>query len=563
MKRIHKTFNTLKSLVLFTMLVSGIMLFSCNDDYLDITPKDSFTEAAVFEDPALLEAFVNYAYRMTPHGFAEKGSILPVATLSDESHSKGNIATLGPILAGNIRPDYMHALDVWTGDGQSLSSRNLRSYWVPIKHCNEFMAKVGDSGIDEDLLSRLTGEIKALRAYAYFRLASYYGGVPLFTEPFTLDNWQVPRASYDDVIDFVLKELDEAIELLPLEYTGNNIGRINKGAAMAIKARVLLFYASPLNNPQNIQSRWQDAANAAKAVIDLNKYDLYPDYQEIFLEKTGYHSEIIWARQFNHIIQPEVYLERRIFPNSWLGHGHAPPIQNLVDDYEMTNGRKIDDPESGYNPQNPYVDRDPRFYATILYDGAPFKGRTLETFIPGGLDSFESPISSWNASETGYNMRKFIDEAVDDIGSGNTNAPWIYIRYAEVLLNYAEAMFNLGQEDVSREYINKIRSRESVDMPPVSESGQELWERLVNERRIELVFEEHRFFDVRRWKIATEVFSIDHTRVQIQKNPTTGQKTYTYLNHVPTNFEEHHYLAPIPLSEIEKNPLLEQNPGYN
>jgi hypothetical protein len=565
MKKIYRHLFDRKNLILISVLFisSMFILVSCDKNFLDITPKDSFTEAAVFEDPALLEAFVNYTYRLTPHGYQEMGGLLPLATLVDEAHSKGNVATLGPILAGNIRPDNMHALDVWTGAGQSLSSRNYRSYWTPIKQCNEFMSKVADSKLDQELLTRYTGEIKMLRAYSYFQLINHFGGVPLFTKPFTLDDWQVPRNSYDEVMEFVLDELDDAIDMLPLSYDGKNLYRLTKGAAMALKARALLYYASPLNNPSNDQARWQAAADAAKAVIDLDLYELYPDYEGIFLEKTGYHPEIIWARQFIHIIEPQVYLERRLFPNGWLGHGHTPPIQNLVDDYEMTNGKKINDPDSGYDPQNPYVDRDPRFYATILFDGAPFKDRTLETFTPGGLDSFESPISSWNASETGYNMRKFIDEDVDDIGSGNTNAPWIYIRYAEVLLNYAEAMYNTGDEDVCREYINKIRNRPGVEMPPVTESGEALWDRLVNERRIELVFEEHRFFDVRRWKIAKEVLSIDHTRMSINKDTETGEKTYTVLQHVPCNFEEHHYRSPIPLEEIEKNPLLEQNPGYN
>src|SRR5690606_28859952 len=145
---------------------------------------------------------------------------------------------------------------------------------------------------------------------------------------------------------------------------------------------------------------------------------------------------------------------------------------------------------------------------------------------------------------------------------GNSNAPWIYIRYAEILLNYAEAMYALGNEEVAREYINRVRSRPGVGMPPVTESGEELWDRLVNERRIELVFEEHRFFDVRRWQIAEDVLSIDHRRMSIHKDPVSGKKTYTVLEHIPANFEEHHYLAPIPLEEIQKNPLLEQNPGY-
>jgi len=333
MKRINIISFKAKRLILISALFAGLLFtfVSCQKDFLDIQPKNSLTEAAVFEDPALLESFVNYTYRMTPHGFAEVGGILPLATMVDEAHSKGNVASVGQILAGNARPDYMHALNVWTGG--NLNNRNYKSYWTPIKQCNEFLDKVSESeNIDHSLLTRMTGEIKALRAYAYFRLISHYGGVPLATKPFSVDDWQIPRSSYDDVMSFILSELDEAIDMLPLSYSGNNVGRITKGAAMAIKARALLYYASPLNNQGNDLSRWQAAADAAKAVIDLNVYELYPDYQAIFQEKTGYHSEIIWARQFIHILRREVYIERRLFANGWRGHGHAPPIQNLVDD---------------------------------------------------------------------------------------------------------------------------------------------------------------------------------------------------------------------------------------
>src|SRR5690625_936116 len=542
------------------VIIPAIILLTVScQDVLNVSPKDSFTEDAVFDDPALMEAFVNFTYRMTPHGFQEDGGVLPLATLVDEAHSKGNIATLGPILLGNARPDFLHALDVWTTG--NLNDRNHKSYWVPIKQANEFLTKSVDYDSDLEMQRRLTGEVKALRAYAYFRLISHFGGVPLVTEPFELDDWQVPRDSYGDVMNFVISELDEAIEMLPLEYSAENEGKLTKGAAMAIKARALLYAASPLNNPSNDMQKWQAAADAAKAVIDLQQYELYPDYKTLFMEESGFNSEVIWGRPFNHIQEAQVFLERRLFPNGWAGHGHAPPIHNLVDDYETLNGLlPEDDPE--YDPQNPYVNRDPRFYASILYDGAPFKERTLETFIPGGRDSFEGEVSSFNASETGYNMRKFITDSVDDIGSGNSNALWIYIRYAEVLLNYAEAMFQLGDEETAREYINMVRSRPSVNMPPVTESGSELWDRYINERRIELVFEEHRFFDVRRWKIATEVLSEPHTRIRIHRDPATGEKTYEVLEHLPANFKEHNYLSPIPLSEIEKNPLLEQNPGY-
>jgi starch-binding outer membrane protein, SusD/RagB family len=545
-------------LILFAGLFSGI---ACQD-VLDITPTDSLTEEQVFDDPALLQAFVNDAYRMTPYGFQEHGGLLPLSNLVDEAHSKGNTSTVGQIVDGHARPSFLHALDVWTGGSTtSRQNRNFKSYWVPIQQANEFLAKTADSQVDQEVLTTLTGEIKTLRAYAYFRLISHYGGVPLVTEPFNLDNWQVSRDSYDDVMNFVIDELNEAIEMLPLDRSQENMGRLTKGAAMAVKARALLYAASPLNNPTNDQAKWQAAADAAKDVIDLNRYELYPNYLEVFIEGNSYNSEIIWSRPFIHIQDSEVFLERRLFPNGWQGHGHTPPLQNLVDAYETENGL-LPENDPSYDPQNPYVNRDPRFYDTILFDGAPFKERTLETFIPNGRDSFQGEVSAFNASETGYNLKKFITEEVDDIGSGNTNAPWIYIRYAEVLLNYAEAMFELGNEGVAREYVNKVRSRPSVQMPDVTESGQELWNRIVHERRIELAFEEHRFFDVRRWKIATEVLSVDHKRMQVVKDPDTGEKQYNILDLKPANFNEHNYLSPIPLSEIERNPLLEQNPGY-
>jgi hypothetical protein len=548
-------------------LFTGLMFTSCQKDFLDLTPKESYTEATVFDDPALTESFLNYAYRIMPHGFREAGSILPLAGATDEAHVKGGAATFGPILLGNYNPSNMGVLDVWTGRGVSRNDRNYLNYWIPIKQTNEFLQKTVGSKIDAALLTRMTGEAKALRAYSYFKLISYYGGVPLITKPFEMDdNFNVPRNSYDEVMNFVVKELDEAIEMLPLQYpSASYTGRITKGAAMAMKSRALLYAASPLNNPSNDQQKWQKAADAAKAVIDLNIYSLYPNYKELFTEKGSYstnNKEYIWARPFNHILEAEVYLERRIYPNGSMGHGHIPPTQNMVDAYEMNNGLRINQGGSGYDPQNLYVNRDPRFYATILYDGAPFVGRTLDTFIPGGLDSFESPISSWNASESGYNLRKFItDDRLVDIGAGNTNAMWPYFRYAEILLNYAEANYYLGNEDVARQYLNMVRSRTGVQMPPVADSGAALFQRIVNERRVELAFEEHRFFDARRWKIAEEVFSIGHTRMYITKD-AQGHKTYEVRSHMPAHFYPHNYLLPIPLQEIEKNGLLQQNPGY-
>ncbi len=376
----------------------------------------------------------------------------------------------------------------------------------------------------------------------------------------------VSRNSYDEVMNFVITELNESMNSLPLDYNSGDDGRVTKGAAMAIKARALLTYASPLNNPSNDMQRWQAAADASKAIIDLNQYQLYDDYKVLFTEAGGYNTEeVIWGRPQNIDVEVEARVERLLYPNGWLGFAHSHPLQNLVDDYEMSNGKRIEDPDSGYDPQNPYADRDPRFYYTILYDGAPFKERTIETFTPGGLDSPDGIESAWNASETSYYIRKFITESecgCTSNASGSSSPTWIWFRYGEVLLNYAEAMYMLGDEATCREYINKIRSRPSVDMPPVTESGEALWERLVEERRIELVFESFRFFDVRRWKIATEVFSQDRYRMDVHRDPNTGDKTYTVRFFQPAHFDEHNYLAPIPQNVIDQNSNIDQNPGY-
>jgi hypothetical protein len=415
----------------------------------------------------------------------------------------------------------------------------------------------------------MIGEMKALRAYSYFRLISLYGGVPLITKPFTLnDEFSVPRNTYDECLNFVVNELDEAAGLLPLTYSAKDKGRITKGAALAIKSRALLYAASPLNNPNNDQSKWQKAADAAKAVIDLNQYSLYSDYKGLFLEKALYNSEIIWSRPFNNVVDPEpipsygaLILELFLYPNGYSGYSQVDPLQNLVDQYETVNG-KLPKDDPSYDPQNPYINRDPRFYASILYNGASFKGRPVETFLPKGKDSPEG-IAPLNAGITGYFVRKFLDENITNPSASNAgNTPWTFFRYAEILLNYAEAKYFLGDEATCRDYINKVRSRPGVNMPPVTESGAALLARLQHERQIELVFEEHRYFDVRRWKIAPQVLNADAQKIVITRDATTGVDNYSVKTFQTRDFTDKNYLLPIPQSEIDKDPSLTQNQGY-
>lgn len=549
--KIAKSVFNYKALI----ICSVTLLFSCSKDPLDKAPLSSFTEELVWKDENLVETFVNNTYRILPSGFYYS-LVNSLSTLTDENNGRASSAAI-TINAGNITPDALGALDYWN-DPQ-------RGYYKVITKTNIFFSKINESPINATVKSRMIGEMKFLRAYSYFRLISFYGGVPLITKPFGLnDDFLVPRNSYAECMSFALKELDEAANLLPLTYPAAQKGRITKGAALSMKARALLYAASPLNNPTNDKAKWQQAADAAKAVIDLNQYSLYPDYKSLFLASTIYNSEIIWNRPYNLTIDPEnTFVELSQYPNGYGGFAQVHPLQNIVDDFETLNG-KLPRNDPDYNPQSPYVNRDPRFYSIILYDGAPFKHRTVETFLPGGQDSNEGSSQPWNSTQTGYYLRKFIDESITNPGGVNIGStPWTFVRYAEILLNYAEAMYNLGNEPVAREYVNKIRSRPSVKMPPVTESGTALLARIQQERRIELSFEEHRWFDVRRWKIAPQVLNVPARRMAISKNITTGLKSYSVIDFQQRAFFDKNYLVPIPSYEIQKNPKLVQNPGYN
>jgi len=563
--RIKRNFLFEKSIFLLFFIV----LVSCSDNILNQEPLTSFSDEQVWQDEDLINAFLARTYAYMPHGFTVSPTRnLILSNVTDETYKRGG--SIDFIIAGDITPSNLGYIDRWTGETNT-------TYLPVIKNANIFFSKIDEADIDEAAKGELKGQMRFLRAHAYFMMTSFFGGVPLLKEPLDLnDDFNIPRNTYEECMNFVVEEFDRSAEELPLEWDNSNRGRITKGAALAMKSRALLYMASPLNNPEDDKTKWQKAADAAKAVIDLGQYSLFPDYKGVFLEENQFNSEIIWCRTFDYVnINEGVRIEQSLYPNGYNGYGQVHPIQNLVDDFQMTNGKSpilgyeedytpIVNPESGYDPQNPYINRDPRFYATILFDGAEFKDREVETFYPGGKDTREGALAPHNATLTGYYVRKFIDENITNPTPQNTsNTPWIFSRYAEVLLNYSEALYNLGEEELAREYLNMVRSRPTVEMPDILDSGEELLKSIQLERRIELVFESHRYFDIRRWKIAPEVINeIGRLKMDIQKNKDTGEKSYSVSFFQPRHFHERNYLLPIPQSEIEKNAALKQNPGY-
>lgn len=532
------------------------VIFTGCHNILDIEPKDRIT--GIWENEALVESYVNGMYNSLQHGFCEAiwGS------LTDEMHDIHNNGGAWTVQRGELTSDNVSTLSTTT---TTPSFNKWETAYARIRDINEFFQEIESSTFDDKMKNRLKGEMKFIRAYLYSELLWRYGDVPLITNVFALDDdyTSVSRENYDKVVDFIISELDEAAVLLSQSEAGK--GRATPDATLALKSRVLLYAASPLNNPSNDLTKWEKAAEAAEALID-KEYTLYHDYQNLFLEDNN---EIIFARYFTKSINHNI--NGYSGTNSLYGGGHNHPTENMVMDYEMTNGELpynlgpsneiIVNPESGYDPKNPYIDRDPRFYASILYDGAVFQNHEIETF-DGGIDSPLSSVLPWNATMTGYYLHKFIDPSksvnlrTDDL---STN-PWIFFRYGEILLNYAEAKFELGDEETAREYINLIRAR--VNMPPVTSSGIDLRDRIRHERRIELAFEGHRFFDVRRWKILEEVSSRQIIGMQIRK-AANGEKSYTIKTVAPVVYYEQHLRLPIPRTEIDKSGgALTQNTGY-
>lgn len=370
------------------------------------------------------------------------------------------------------------------------------------------------------------------------------------------------RKSITECINYAAAQLDEAAAGLPLNNSGSWLkGRATKGAALALKSRLLLYAASPLY----AAGTWANAAKAAKDVMDLNKYNISADYRNMFISSAD-NNEVIFARYYT-VGARHVPMEIANGPNGYDAWGGNVPLQNMVNAYEMKSGKPITDPTSGYQEQNPYADRDPRFYASILYNGATYRERQVETFIPGGRDSKDGP-SNWNTSKTGYYLRKFVDENMPINNPWNIAGlqPWIYFRYAEILLNYAEAQNEaLTTPDQSVfDAVNEIRSRAGVNMPdlPSTLNKDDMRIAIRRERQVELAFEEHRFYDVRRWKIADVTENVPAYGITITK---TGN-TFSYQQKVALEgrkFETKHYWLPIPRAEIQASgDKLKQNDLY-
>ena len=585
-------------------LLLGLTFSSCNDNFLDITPIDRYSDAIVWTDEALVTAFVNNIYEGQKWGF----HTVMLSSLCDESMEVWSWESQ-PVVQSELSPSYQGILapNFWIMTFQNITWNSL---YKNIRACNMFLENVKKYELQGEAIERLHGEVLYLRGYFYYWLLIQWGGVPLIDKTFTPeDELKVSRNAFKETVDFIVKDLDDAASLLPLS---GDKARATKGAALALKSRVLLYAASDLyvsqsqwavgyEHPELVgyvdgdqRERWENAKKAAKDVIDLGIYHLYgegqqwatPDeavanYVNIFLCHNS--DEDIMLQYYdlvNHNSDdfqlPRVGLFNS--PNGFHGWGGNTPTGQLVDSYEMSDGTKF----SWSNPAqaiHPYENRDPRFYACILYDGAHWRERPDDTVdadpdgivqtgfyqqadgsYTAGLDTRQGPIEDWNGTYTGYYMRKFLDPSVNHQYDKQL-FPWRQIRYAEVLLNYAEACLELGEEEEARKYINMIRKRAGMPDIPSTETGKELMDHYRNERKIELAYEQHRYFDIRRWMIAPEVIQ-PAQGIDIRYPYGSQDPVYSVIEVQERKWNNKAYFLPIYLDEINKNDLLIQNPGY-
>jgi hypothetical protein len=619
-----------KNIKLYILVSITFLAVSCKKDFMDVNPPDKISSELVWKDPALAQAFVNDIYNgLGNGGFSEQ----MLASVSDEAMFTHPTRGIDLINNGTINPSTLGWIDdTWA----------YKQMYNRIRACNTTVERIvgGDNGLSsQSLKDQLLGEAYFLRAYFYQQLLRYYGAVPIITKTYALtDDFKIKRNTYEECVNFIVKDCDEANRLL----TGKTLdkGRTTALAALALKSRVSIYAASDLHDRAKLTSkitgiaaqkldflsyasgsqpdRYRLAQTAAKAVMDLGtgyKLDLAApasvangqlNYKSIAMggaskapgiDATAA-SELIFARYF--IIQSNIKHAQQNGPNGYHNWAGNTPIGLLVDDYEMQDGSKFNWANAAQKA-NPYQSRDPRFYATVLYDGAGWKPRDkasgnvdpasqIQTGIYDlmdnsgridfkGLDTRGSSIENWNGSWTGYYYHKFIDPDPTIVdASMSQNVPWPFFRYTEAVFNYIEASIELGELGNATTWLNKIRFR--AGMPAVTATDQAgLREVYRHERRIEMAYEEQRYHDTRRWLIANETLGRKVTYIKVTGKFKAGKTMSAPYHYDPTvydytyspveeNAQENRswdnklYFRPFSRDEVNKNNLLEQNPGY-
>ncbi|RZK58452.1 MAG: RagB/SusD family nutrient uptake outer membrane protein [Pedobacter sp.] len=570
--------------ILIILFISTIATISgCKKDFLERTPGVALSEEAVFADPVLSAQFADKAYTFLVDDYARFDSHRGASSQASDEAVSGTTTGAIRYLNQGLFHDHSDRVasindirDIWSRAYAGIRQTNVMLNKMPIVPWTPVQSP-----------QRIEGEMHFIRAFLYFELTKRFGGVPILDRAYEVnENLDIPRNTYQECTDFILADLDKAEAQLPEDYDNANYGRATIGAAKALKARVLLYAASALNNESNDLAKWTSAAAAAKSLMDMGKYSLQNTYSDILnvAESPEYIMMKIRAPRLN---SDNKIVEFSQSPGSGSISGSMNPTQNHVDLYEMKNGKAITDPTSGYNPQAPYANRDPRLTFNVLVNDQAWQGRRLEMWYTETTNASGQRVITysrdWNATNpiytaTRYYCRKYWPEPYIRNVTGTALLNFLYFRYAEVLLNYAEAQNEAVGPDASvYAAINQIRSRgrgvtgiaasERVDMPdlPAGLSQAQMRDRIRNERAVELAFEDHRWYDIMRWKAGPQIVAQPVYGMNILKN-ANGSFTFNRVL-LPSTYQkvflDHMHRYPIPRTEINKsNNILIQNPGW-
>lgn len=579
-----------KKYILYGLLTTGLLTTSCDNLFRD-APVDKISETDVWDNAMLLDEYVLTWYRNINNGFS---IYVPTTIALVKSASRYYMPWFGDQIVPS-KTDYYNAGygDLLKGNTQEITNWaqvQWSNYYTQIQSANRLFGNQNDIA-EGSQKERVLGEARFFRAYYYFLLWRQFGGVFLIKEPYDPlnDSKTFPRASYDEMIGFIADEAKAAAELLPKDYDATDKGRITKGTALMLAAKAYQWASSEVFQNQGkaylgfTNDRSKEMLDSAKVayerVMGLGQYELIQingtdeesikkEYRNIFLTKNSRESilEVQHSDDGNYDTGFGHKLDRDAAAPHFTGTTAAyTPTQNHVDEYGMREGYT-------YNAQDPYTGRDYRFYANILYDGSSYNGHVMDIHyirqgnneIPGEDLTVYGTSTTAAVTRTGYYMGKFIDEKQqinnDDAYASSQN--YIIWRYAEVLLDYAEVTFRLGDTETARTLVNDIRRRVHMhELPTLT------WDELTNERRVELAFEETTYWDFFRWGIAEEKLNGTSNPLKAMKIVKRGETTIystSNMNRFPQRvrvFQKMQYYLPIPWSEIRYHGV-EQNPEW-
>ena len=531
-----------------TWIILGMLLafsFGCNKDLLDKQPLDAVSDATFWKTEndaklALIGCY-NTGAGWQDGDFWTPRSLVYLDLMAGDGSEK------------ELIPDHVT-------DGTLTSSYwVIGGYWSnaykKIATCNNFLDHAANITMDDTKKAIMIAEVRTLRAYEYFNIALYFGDVPLVKKVLTLaEANSVSRAPKAEVWSFVETELEESAAVLPVTRPDAENGRITAGAALGILGRV-----------QMAEKKWSDAAVTYKTIIDFNCYSIDPMYRELFLRDHELSKEIIMSSQYMKDKYGQV-LPIYETPEAWGGWHQFSPFNELVKDYECTDGKTID-VSPLYDKNNPYNNRDPRLDATIMIpERTVYKGTVYTTNPTSGNNDKFGKYPVWS----GYSILKFMEDEVD-VWNADTN--FSLIRYAEVLLGYLEAKLESGasiDQALLDQTVNKVRGRAAVNMPPVTTKNPDDLRKIVRrERRVEFAFEGIRYYDILRWGIAATELNHQFTGQKLTNNPASytaypvdADGYYIMSQQKRAFIAGKNELWPIPQSEIDINKNLTQNTGY-